>query len=110
MSYLKHCSKTISNKVYVFEAVRNSDHVVTDFRNLVGDKAEHTGNGKLEVKLFDEFVNENETGESLNMIFQHQQNGQNRWYHVKAKKFNNGLIIYQRRHHECKTGRRKLCS
>jgi len=87
--------ETISNEVYVFEAVRNSDHVITDFKNLVGNKATDNGNGKLDSQLFDQFVNVTETGDPLNMIFQQQQEGQNRWYHVKAKKFNNGLIIYR---------------
>jgi hypothetical protein len=29
------------------------------------------------------------------MIFQYGETVKNRWYHVKAKKFNNGLIVYR---------------
>ena len=65
--------ETISNEVYVFEAVRNSDHVITDFKNLIGNKTTGVDNGKLDSQLFDQFVHVTETGEPLDMIFQHQQ-------------------------------------
>ena len=87
--------ETISNEVHVFEAVRSSDHVITDFKSLIGNKTTGVDNGKLYNKLFDQFVHVIETGEPLDMIFQHQETGQNRWDHVKAMKFNNGLIVYR---------------
>jgi len=84
--------ETISNEVHVLEAVKNSDHFITGFKSLMGNRADDADNGKLDRKLFDQFVNVVETGEPLDMIFQH---GENRWYHVKAQKFNNGLIVYR---------------
>ncbi len=87
--------ETISNEVYVFEAVRNSDHVITDFRSLIGDKTTGVNNGKLYNKLFEQFVNVIETGEPLDMVFQHQETGQDMWDHVRAMKFNGGLIVYR---------------
>ena len=41
--------------------------------SLIGNKTTDVDNGKLDNKLFDQFVNVIETGEPLNMIFQHQQ-------------------------------------
>jgi light-regulated signal transduction histidine kinase (bacteriophytochrome) len=82
--------KTIPNEVHVFEAVRNSCHVITDFKNLIGNKTTGVNNGKLYNRLFNQFVNVIETGEPLDMIFQDQD----RWHHIKAQKFNNGLIVY----------------
>lgn len=90
---LKTLFETISNEVLVLEPVRNSDHIITDFKSLIGNKI--TGNGIPDGKLFDQFVDVIETGEPLDMIFQHQENGQNGWYRVKAQKFNNGLIVHR---------------
>jgi hypothetical protein len=73
--------ETISNEVHVFEAVRNSDHIITDFKSLMGNKTTGVTNGKLYNKLFDRFVNVIETNEPLDMIFQDQD----RWHHVRAK-------------------------
>jgi len=90
--------ETISNEVHVLEAVKNSDHIITEFKSFMGNKASDPHNGKLDSKLFDQFVNVVETGEPLDMIFHHGENGENgenRWYHVKAQKFNNGLIVYR---------------
>jgi light-regulated signal transduction histidine kinase (bacteriophytochrome) len=87
--------ETISNEVHVLEAIRNSDHIITDFKSLMGNKTTDTGNGKLDSHLFGQFVNVTETGEPLDMILQNRENGQHRWYHVKAQKFNNGLIVYR---------------
>lgn len=84
--------ETISNEVHVFEAVRDSGHIITDFKSLIGNKTAHMGNGMPDSKLFEQFVNVVETGKPLDMIFQYQDNGQRRWYHIKAQKFNNGLI------------------
>ena len=83
--------ETISNDVHVFEAVRNSDDIITDFKSLIGNKTTGVSNGNLYNKLFDQFVNVIETGEPLDMIFQDQD----RWHHVRAQKFNNGLIVYR---------------
>ena len=80
--------ETISNEVHVLEAMRNSDHIITDFKSLVGNKVTNGTNGTLDSKLFDQFVKVVETGEPLDMVFQYGENGQNKWFHVKAKKFN----------------------
>src|SRR6185369_9978625 len=92
---LKALFETISNEVHVLEAVRNSDHVVTDFKPLIKNQATNAANGKLDNRLFDQFVNVVETGEPLEMIYQHHDNDQKYWYHVKARKFNNGLIVHR---------------
>jgi len=92
---LKALFETISNEVHVLEAVRNSDHVVTDFKPLIKNQATNAANGKLDNRLFDQFVNVVETGEPLEMIYQHHENDQNCWYHVKARKFNSGLIVHR---------------
>jgi len=87
--------ETISNEVHVLEAMRNSDHIITDFKSLIGNKVTDRTNATLDSKLFDQFVNVVETGEPLDMIFQYGENGQDKWFHVRAKKFNNGLIAYR---------------
>ena len=46
----------------------------------------------MDRKLFDRFVSVIRTGEPLDIIFQ-DGNDQNKWYHIRAKKFNNGLIV-----------------
>jgi light-regulated signal transduction histidine kinase (bacteriophytochrome) len=86
--------ETISNEVHVLEAVRNSDHVITDFKSLMGNKAT-AGNGEFHGNLFDQFVDVIETGTPMDMIVQAKETDQNKWYHVKAQKFNNGLIVYR---------------
>ncbi len=83
---------TISNEVYILEAEQDSDHIITGFRSLIAKKGTHADNGSLDRELFDHFVSVIRTGEPLNIIFQHG-NDQNRWYHIRAKKFNNGLIV-----------------
>ena len=87
--------ETISNEVHVLEAVRNSDHTITGFKSLKGNKTTNGANGQLDNSLFGQFVNVTETGEPLDMVVQQRENGQRRWYHVKAQKFNNGLIVYR---------------
>jgi light-regulated signal transduction histidine kinase (bacteriophytochrome) len=86
--------ETISNEVQVLEAIRNSENSIIDFKSLVGNKpinnTEH-----LNAALFDQFVHVVETGEMLDIIFQHEESDQNKWYHIKAKKFNNGLVVYR---------------
>jgi len=58
---------------------------------LLGNKPTGVDNERLDHKLFDQFVNVVGTGEPLDMTCQDQE----RWYHVKAQKFNNGLIVYR---------------
>jgi len=87
--------ETISNEVHVLEAVRNSDHMITDFKCLIGNKETNALNGQLDSGLFGQLVNVTETGEPLDIVIQHRENGQSGWYHVKAQKFNNGLIVYR---------------
>src|SRR5678815_5421534 len=87
--------ETISNEVHVLEAVRNSGHTITDFKSLIGNKVADRTNGTLESKLFDQFVSVVKTGQPLDMVFQYDENGENKWFHVRAKKFNSGLIAYR---------------
>ncbi len=87
--------ETISNEVQVLESVRNSDGIIADFKSLVGKTTTSSANGRLDNQLFDQFVEVVETGEPLDTILQYRDNGQTRWYRVKAKKFNNGLIAYR---------------
>lgn len=96
----------MSNEVHVLEAIRDDNDVITDFRYLIGSKAAYGGKedltGKLvsstypwkkENGLFDQFVKVVETGESLNTIVSLDENGRSRWFRIKGKKFNNGLIV-----------------
>jgi len=100
--------ETISNEVQVLETVRNTEHTIIDFRYIIGSRGNHKSSenlsGKLvlsiypwerEAGLFDRFVKVVETGEPLDIIFQHGESDQNKWYHIRAKKFNNGLIVYR---------------
>ncbi|HEV8285182.1 MAG TPA: ATP-binding protein [Chitinophagaceae bacterium] len=105
---LKAVFETISNEVQVLEAVRDTNHVITDFKYLMGSKAVHGGNEDLsghfilsvypwkkETGLFDQFVKVVESGEPIDVIFNLVENDLNKWYHIKAKKFNNGLVVYK---------------
>lgn len=96
--------ETISSEVQVLEAVKNSSGKIIDFEYLLGTKGSY-GNedlkGRLmllvypwkkEMGLFDKFVKVVETGETLNTIIQYPENG-HKWYRIKAKKFNNGLVL-----------------
>jgi len=98
--------ETMSNEIQLLEAVRDRNGDITDFRYLIGSKAAYGGKedltGKLlsstypwkkQIGLFDQFVKVVETGESLDIIFSLNENGGSRWYQIKGKKFNNGLII-----------------
>ena len=100
--------ETISNEVQVFETVRNGENKITDFSYIAGSKRVHkTGEnpgGRLflsmypwekEAGLFDRLVKVVETGEPLDMIFSRDENEHNKWYHIRAKKFNSGLILYR---------------
>jgi light-regulated signal transduction histidine kinase (bacteriophytochrome) len=100
--------ETISNEVQVLEAVRNEEYKISDFRYIAGSKALYEDNenlsdksvfsiypGKKEATLFDHFVGVVETGEPLDIVLRHTENDQNKWYNIRAKKFNNGLIVYR---------------
>jgi light-regulated signal transduction histidine kinase (bacteriophytochrome) len=97
---------TISNEIHVLEAVRDQDQVIVDFKYLIGSKAAYGGNEDLTGKsvlsvypwkkasgLFELFVKVVETGEPLDISFPRHENGRDRWFHIKCKKFNNGLIV-----------------
>jgi hypothetical protein len=98
----------ISNELQVLEAVRNENNVITDFKYLVGSKDAYgiredlAGRSVLSVYpwkkqtgLFDRFVRLLETDEPVDTIVQRHMNGHAKWYHIKAKKFNDGLILYR---------------
>jgi len=87
--------ETISNEVHIYEAVRSADHRIIDFRSLLGGKTAAASNGKPDTKLFDQFVTVVETGQPLDVMFQQERNGQNKWYHVKAQRFNSGLVVHR---------------
>ena len=65
---------TISNEVHVFESVRNSDHVVTDFKSLIGNKTAGV-NGQFYNKLFDQFVNALKPGSLWMWFFKTRTDG-----------------------------------
>jgi len=98
--------ETISDEIHVLEAVRDNNNVITDFRYLMGTKAAYGGNEDLADKLmlsvypwkkgrglFDFFVRVVETGKTIDIIIPLNENGGSKWFHIKGKKFNNGLII-----------------
>jgi light-regulated signal transduction histidine kinase (bacteriophytochrome) len=99
--------ETISNEVQILEAVKDGD-AITDFRYLIGSKAAYGDNKALSGKfllslypwkkdkgLFDLFVKAVEKDEPLDVIFELDENGHNRWYHIKGRKFNNGLVLFR---------------
>ncbi|HEY0432362.1 MAG TPA: ATP-binding protein [Chitinophagaceae bacterium] len=95
----------ISNEVQILETVGRGGEI-SDFRYLLGTKASYGGSEdlggrllseaypwKIENGLFDQFRDVVETGKPLETMVQlHESNG-NRWYRVKARKFDNGLVI-----------------
>jgi light-regulated signal transduction histidine kinase (bacteriophytochrome) len=96
--------ETISNEVQVLETVKNTENKIIDFKSIAGSKgtSENSENltdklapWKKEAGLFDQLVKVVEAGEPLDMIFLLDENGNNKWYHIRAKKFNNGLIVYR---------------
>jgi len=96
--------ETFSNEVQVLETVRNTEHKIIDFKSIAGSKGTSENNENLtdklapwkkEAGLFDQLIKVVETGEPLDMIFRPDENENNKWYHIRAKKFNNGLIVYR---------------
>ena len=97
--------ETISNEVQILEAIRDDNGSIVDFRYLTGSKAAYgktNPNGKLvlslypwkkETGLFDRFVAVVEDGTPLDTTFERNDNGYSRWYRIKARKFNSGLVI-----------------
>lgn len=85
--------ETISNEVQVLEAVRNSENIIISFKSLVGNKPVSSIE-RLNSTLFSEFVQVVETGKILDTIFHQKENDQDKWYHIKSKKFHNGLVVY----------------
>src|SRR5258705_11948979 len=87
--------ETISNEVQVLETVRNTEHKIIDFKSIAGSKgtSENSENRsdklapwKKEAGLFDQLIQVVETGEPLDRIFYLDENGNNNWYHIRAKK------------------------
>src|SRR5690242_9033937 len=91
---LERLFETISNEVHIYEAVIGAGHTIIDFRSLIGKNAPGA-DGKPDARLFDHFVEVVETGKPLDMVVQQEDNGQSRWYHVTAQKFNSGLIVHR---------------
>ena len=87
--------ETISDEVHVYEAVRGTDHSIIDFRPLLGKKITEASNAKPDRLLFDRFVTVVDTGEPLDVVFEQEEKGQNKWYHLKAQKFNSGLVVHR---------------
>ena len=98
--------ETISNELQILEAVMDDDGSIADFRYLTGTKAAYGGienpHGKLvlslypwkkQTGLFDRFVKVVEDGTPLDTIVELNDNGYSRWYRIKARKFNHGLIL-----------------
>ena len=100
--------ETFSNEVQVLETVKNTENKIIDFKYISGSKgtfenSENLGHKpgssmyswKKEAGLFDQLIKVVETDEPLDRIFYLDENGNNKWYHIRAKKFNNGLIVYR---------------
>jgi len=98
--------ETISNEVQILEAIRDDNGAIVDFRYLTGSKAAYGGkqdlNGKRvlsvypwkkELGLFDQFVRTVENGKPLDVTFDLNEGDYNSWYHIKGRKFNDGLVL-----------------
>jgi light-regulated signal transduction histidine kinase (bacteriophytochrome) len=98
--------ETVSNEVQALEAITDENGRVTDFRYLLGYKMAYGQNEELRGKqmlstfpwkkqngLFEKFVNVFNTGVPLDTVIQLAENGQQKWFRIKARKIENGLVI-----------------
>ncbi len=93
--------ETISDDVEAFEAIRDQEGAIIDFRYMLGYKTLFGGGKETSNKLtwkeqkeiFELFVNVVETGEPVDRIIQYPEEDQQKWCRIKAKKFNNGLVV-----------------
>jgi signal transduction histidine kinase len=100
--------ETISNEVQVLEALLDSTGAIVDFEYLAGSKAAYGGDEDLRGRsllsvypwkkttgLFDRFVNVVEKDETLDEVININERGQSKWYHIRARKFNHGLVVFR---------------
>src|SRR5258705_10635525 len=93
--------ETISDDVEAFEAIRDQEGAIIDFRYMLGYKTLFGGGKETSNKLtwkeqkeiFELFVNVVETGEPVDRIIQYPEEDQQKWCRIKAKKFNNALVV-----------------
>jgi light-regulated signal transduction histidine kinase (bacteriophytochrome) len=98
--------KTIKDEVRILDAVRDNDNVIVDFkyslgsRKLNGEQEDLAGKlflsvypSGIETGLFQRFVNVVEKNEVLNEIVQYNEGDGARSSHIKAQKFQDGLVV-----------------
>jgi signal transduction histidine kinase len=98
--------ETVSNEVQALEAITDEDGRVTDFRYLLGYKMAYGQPEELRGKqmlsvfpwkkqngLFEKFVNVFNSGIPLDTVIQLAENGQQKWFRIKARKIENGLVV-----------------
>jgi len=98
--------ETISDEVAALEAVKDREGNVTDFKYLFGFNTSYGQSGDLRQKLmlsvyawkkpnglFDQFVHVYKTGIPLDTVIPISENNHPQWYHIRAKKIDNGIVI-----------------
>jgi signal transduction histidine kinase len=97
---------SISNEVEALEAVTDKHGNIIDFKYLLGFKTAYGMPENLQGKLmnsvypwkkqnglFEKFVNVFESGVPLETTVPFSENGQEKLFHLKVKKFDSGLIV-----------------
>ena len=106
---LNEVFKTISSEVQVLEPIRDSANRIVDFRYVLDRSLAYGKNredlqGKTVATVFpwkkergiiDDFIKVVERNEKLDTTVELGESGHTRWYQLKAKKFNDGLIVYR---------------
>jgi len=98
--------EAISNEVQVLEPVRNDEGRIIDFVYVFGTKISYGSTEELKGRLllshypwkkenglFELFVKVVETGKPVDTVIQYADNGDPKWYHIKVKKFNDGIVV-----------------
>jgi signal transduction histidine kinase len=98
--------ETVSDEVQALEAIIDENENVTDFRYLLGFKTSYgqpedlRGKRMLSVYpwkrrngLFEQFVQVYETGVPLDTVISYPENSHQKWFHLKARKIDKGLVI-----------------
>jgi signal transduction histidine kinase len=105
---LEEIFQSVSKEVQILDAVRDKNNLIIDFRYLAQNR---TGNEKREGEmegffsqpyfwktqpgLFEHFVRTVEKDEPFDVKLEFKEGEHSRWFHVKGRKFNNGLILFQ---------------
>lgn len=86
----------VTNGIQVLEAVRNNQNEVIDFRTVLGSMEHLLFKRYPEAKkssLFEKLRRVVETGEPLDDIIHHNEEGTSNWVHIKAQKFGDCVVI-----------------